>query len=440
MGGCAVTIHEAVLSPARQILLTVMMLLLSAQLILIFAAFRDGRSGRVKLLYIFLFAAAFPFFYLPLVDICRDLYIRSGPDARPAAAPVAFCALPVITMVFFEILYGLVLTAAFLDLLRYRRSHLTHESIKETMDLLPAGIAFGKPDGTVVFSNLTMNSLSRSLTGKRLTDLSVFNNCLPKEDGTPGTLPVKDAVWQLYRETLELDDGKYTQFTATEITKQAAITKELEEKNAKLRELHMRLDIYNKQADRIVIAQELLTARMAVHSEAGNVLLESRRYLNDPASFDEEKLLQALRNTNTYLLREYDEDDSAGDPLTDAMEMAEAIGVDVVITGLIPAEDPCRRILAAAIGECATNTVKHGGGDRLSVNVQNTESGFLMILQGNGTPPAAAVRETGGLLTLRTLVEKAGGEMQTVTAPEFQIRILLPGENRILRAAERSGA
>jgi hypothetical protein len=188
----------------------------------------------------------------------------------------------------------------------------------------------------------------------------------------------------------------------------------------------MRLDIYNKQADRIIVAQELLTARMTVHSEVGNVLLESRQYLRDPSSFDEEKLLQALKNTNTYLLREYEEDDTARDPLADALETAEVIGVDVTITGMIPAKDPFRLILAAAVSECASNTVKHANGDLLSVIIQYADAGILFILQSNGSAPLGPINETGGLLSLRSLVEKEHGTMVTAISPRFTVRILLP--------------
>ena len=181
-----------------------------------------------------------------------------------------------------------------------------------------------------------------------------------------------------------------------------------------------------KQADRIVIAQELLSARMAVHNEVGNVLLESRHYLQDPASFDEEKLLQALKNTNTYLLREYEEDDTARDLLADALETAEAIGVDVAITGIIPAGDPFRGILAAAVSECASNAVKHADGDALSVLIQSTDAEISYVLRSNGAAPALPIRETGGLKSLRTLVEKEKGTMQTSASPAVTVTICLP--------------
>ena len=420
------TIHEAVFSPARQPLLTVLFLLMTAQMALLFAAFRDGRSRRFRFACLLHFLISFALFYPPMLDICWDINYPNGTAAPPAALS-GLVSLPVWTLVLYEALTALILVAAFQNLSRYRKKHPTFESIKETMDLLPAGIAFGKADGTVVFSNLAANALSRALSGKALTDLSAFREAAGAAE-TASHIPLPDgsAVWQLTSKTLEVDRKPFTQLTATNITEQAAITGELEEKNKKLRDIHMRLDIYNKQADRIIIAQELLTARMAVHSELGNVLLESRHYLTDPSSFDEKKLLQALKNTNTYLLREYEEDDTARDPLTDAVETAETIGVDVLLSGQAPANDPYRSVLAAAINECASNAVKHANGDRLSAAIRNNDSGVTFILETNGEPPREAVRETGGLLSLRALVERYGGTMETVVSPGFTLTVRLP--------------
>ena len=420
------TIHEAVFSPARQPLLTVLFLLMTAQMALLFAAFRDGRSRRFRFACLLHFLISFALFYPPMLDICWDINYPNGAAAPPAALS-GVVSLPVWTLVLYEALTALILVAALRNLFRYRKQHPTFESVKETMDLLPAGIAFAKPEGTVVFSNLAMNALSRALTGKALIDLSVFRQAAGATDpATLLALPDGSAVWQLTSKTLEVDGKPFTQLTATDITEQAAITRELEEKNRKLRDIHLRLDIYNKQADRIVIAQELLTARMAVHSEVGNVLLESRHYLTSPESFDEEKLLQALKNTNTYLLREYEEDDTARDALTDALEMAEAIGVDVLISGQAPAKEPYRSVLAAAINECASNAVKHANGDRLFAAIRNTESELTYILETNGASPKEAVRETGGLLSLRALAEKYGGSMETAVSPCFTLTVRFP--------------
>ena len=197
-------------------------------------------------------------------------------------------------------------------------------------------------------------------------------------------------------------------------------------KNKTLMDIRRRLDIYNKQAERIVIAQEFLAARMAVHSEVGNMLLEGRHYLKDPDSFDEEVLLRALKNTNTFLLREYERKNVESDSLAEALEAAETIGVEVALSGAIPEKDPQRMILAAAISECASNTAKHADGERLSVKIQQGEGRITYTLVSSGSATAGEVRETGGLLTLRVLVEREGGEMKTSAGREFSLTIYLP--------------
>ena len=136
--------------------------------------------------------------------------------------------------------------------------------------------------------------------------------------------------------------------------------------------------------------------------------------------------MQALKNTNTYLLREYEQDDTARDALADALEMAEAIGVDVSVTGILPVPEMQRAILASAIRECATNTVKHADGDALSVSIREEGGRLLYALKGSGKPPEKEITETGGLLSLRTLIEKEGGTMHLQCTPQVEILITLP--------------
>ena len=116
----------------------------------------------------------------------------------------------------------------------------------------------------------------------------------------------------------------------------------------------------------------------------------------------------------------------SGAALADAIDMAETIGVDVTLAGPVPQEDPGRSLLAAAIQECAANAVKHAGGSALSVRIRKEETGTRFSLANNGAPPAGPIRETGGLLSLRTLTQSRGGRMDEVYAPAFRLDIFLP--------------
>ena len=419
------TIHEAIVSDARAPVMTLCLLLLTGQMALLFAAFREGRGVRVRLLHLLHLFTGLSLFYLYLLDICWDM---NDPDGALLPPPVlaAFRTAPVSMILLGEALSACLLLAAFAAFRHRRDTCPGIQSIKETMDLLPAGIAYGRADGTVVFSNLAIHDLARAVTGRGLSDLNAFRRAAGLDREVQ--LPLRDgsAVWQLTCSELEVDGQPFTQLTATDITDQAAVTRALEARNKKLRDLQMRLVIYNRQADRLIIAQELLAARMAVHNELGNVLLESRHYLRDPASIDEETLLQALKNTNTYLLREYEQDDTARDPLSDALDMAEAIGVDVAFTGILPAEGPARTILAAAISECASNEVKHAQGNALSAEICTAGDCLTFLLRSNGHAPAGPIRASGGLLSLRTLVERAGGTMTVAHIPAVTLTIRLP--------------
>ena len=417
------TIHEALFSPTRRILMAVCFLLLTGWIALISASFRSGRKPGIRMPHLLFLMSGFLFFYFPMLDIAQ---VINDPEAKEAVSPVlaALRRLPLAVMILWEAVSFLCLMAAFRGLLRRRKTHPTLESVKETMDLLPVGVAFGRADGTVAFSNLAMNALSRAVTGKELSDLNVFRKAVsPREEGR---LALPDSVWRVHVRTADADGETFTQMTAAEFTAEAAFTRELEEKNKKLRDIRARLFLNSRQADRNVAAQELLTARIAVHSEVGSVLLESRHYLNDPSSYDEEKLLQALKNTNAYLLRDWEMDDTVRDPLSAALEKAEAMGVDVSIRGVIPAEEPCRRILSAAVGECASNAVKHAGGNRLDAELRSTGTENILILRTNGKPPRGTVRESGGLLSLRALVEKENGTMTVSPSPEFTLTVILP--------------
>ena len=84
------------------------------------------------------------------------------------------------------------------------------------------------------------------------------------------------------------------------------------------------------------------------------------------------------------------------------------------------------RILAAAIGECATNTVKHAGGVSLSAEIRESDTVVTYRLKTDGEAPRGPVREAGGLRSLRTLVESAGGAMRIEAAPGFLLTIQLP--------------
>ena len=61
-------------------------------------------------------------------------------------------------------------------------------------------------------------------------------------------------------------------------------------------------------------------------------------------------------------------------------------------------------------------------------NNRRAENRLLARLTNNGTQPTGPIREQGGLKTLRTLTEQAGGVMTVTVLPGFAVCLELPKE------------
>ena len=83
-------------------------------------------------------------------------------------------------------------------------------------------------------------------------------------------------------------------------------------------------------------------------------------------------------------------------------------------------------LLAYAIQECAANTVKHAGGDRITVSLEENSTGLTVRISNNGKPPETRITESGGLVSLRRKIEEAGGQMLVESRPEFRLTIIIP--------------
>ena len=423
------SVMQALCSPGKEALLVSVMLLLLLQAFILLALRRLKRKGVFAALAFAQFLILFVMFFLML-----DGIFHYEDPLKPRTWPgfvTAFEKLPLAVVYVFESLSAVYLAVGFYRLRRYRKENLTQWAVKETIDLLPAGVAFAREDGKVVLANLAMNGLYRQMSAKNLLDIGELSGIAERteeegENKLKGVYRAGSSVWQFTEQNIEENGAEYMQLTATDISARAAVNEELKGKNSRLKQIRARLEIYQRKAEKIIISRELLNARMQVHNETGHVLLASRRYMDRPDSVDEAALLNTLKMTNTYLLREYEEDDTQRDPLGEAIEMAKAIGVSVSFTGMIPAEGSPRNILSVAINECATNARKHADGDALRVAVQEEEGFISFRVSSNGQSPKKSVNETGGLLTLRTLTENAGGTMEIHTQPEFCIDIRIP--------------
>ncbi|MBR5358976.1 MAG: hypothetical protein IK128_07190 [Clostridiales bacterium] len=308
----------------------------------------------------------------------------------------------------------------------YRSKNITPDAIQQAIDALPEGVAISSEDGTVRLSNLRINNLSRTLTGKVLTNAREFWSYVTTEGSEQGgqffIRNAGEAVWLFNKDTLTIDGTAYDQITAMNVTARYAIIRELEAKHERLQDIQRRMREVSDLSGKMFIAQEEADARAALHNQLGQVLLMGRHCINHPDVTDPGVVYAATMQMNQFLLGEAQKPYEGGeDELSQSISLANSIGVRVEMTGDEPADTDARQILAQAITECAANTVKHAEGDRIMINISDAG----IVITNNGKPPKGTIAESGGLLSLRRKIEALGGTMLIESDPAFALHIQL---------------
>lgn len=369
------------------------------------------------------------FVFLYIVD-CGKSFSDAHFDTRYTEFQKYMYSLPWICCALPELICAVSLIFVELRHRRDRKMYLTPNAIRHTENFLPEGIAISDAAGTVRLSNLRMNALSRELTGEILSDANRFLSRIEEQgEQQNGQLLLRTAdgrVWLFENEPIEAGRKVYRQLIARDVTELQNIIDELKEKNERLQDIQRRMKVVSDLSGDMFIAEEQARARVALHNQLGQVLLMGQHFLNYPESTDPEMVYIATRQMNSFLLGETSEPEAAErDAIADALAMAKSIGVAVDLSGEAPKDVAVRKVISQAIVECAANTVKHAGGDTLTVTLTAEDGGIAASITNNGRPPKGTVAESGGLLFLRRKVEGMGGTMHIESSPTFILTIRL---------------
>ena len=359
-----------------------------------------------------------------LMDCGHYMHVTNT-DAYKAFQTVMF-EVPYQIYLMVELLSCVALFAMIVEGAKYRTDNVTPDSIQQAIDALPDGISISSKDGIVRLSNLKINTLSRALTGKVLTNAELFWDTViknGKEQGGSYLVDLQDnEVWLFTKEDINIDGTDYDQITSMNVTERYKIIRELEEKHGHLQDIRRRMKEVSDLSGDMFIAQEEADARAALHNQLGQVLLMGRYYINHQDITDPKMVYAATRQMNQFLLGEAKEPyQGEEDSIVQAVSMAGSIGIKVVMNGPAPENNDVRKILSKAITECAANTIKHAEGNTVTIDMSADNGRTLISITNNGKPPKGEITESGGLLSLRRDVENLGGSVQIESEPEFNL-------------------
>ncbi len=317
-------------------------------------------------------------------------------------------------------------------------------SVKEAIDRLRTGILFLRPSGYIVLRNQQMQRLMQIMTGAGQRNGNTFyellrsGRCRPdchKEDAGEQlvyTLP-DGTVWRFTLDGLTLRGKKYFQLSAWDITEPWRTGEELQRENAELimqrERLRRTLDGLRESCRR----EEHRRAQLRVHDVLGqkiSLLLRTMQQSGDAG----EELLSEFADGLPKELFEEPEPPGIRRELEMLRETMAAIGVRIDVTGAPPEVSAAGDVFADICIEAATNAVRHGLADRITVEFAENESEYVLTVADNGCSAQEVAFEGGGIRGMREKLAGLGGTLEIAVAPSFTVTARIPkpeGEKRL---------
>jgi PAS domain-containing protein len=367
---------------------------------------------------------------MSITEVCRYVTSDSVPSefekfAEKLSAPLCIGIEFVMTIV-----WGVLWLRQELNII----GRLTPQSLEDGLNSMPDGVAFVSSKGVPLLVNSTMQRLFRESMGSPYFDIRDFEysmqnqtlivGCSADIHGKGYYLHLSDgSVWDIQKSLMMIDGRKVWELLAYDVTERYRKSLELEERNVHLEEVNRSIRNYTREMNAIIREEEVLAAKIRIHDDVGRALLALKSYLIRGG--DREDLIEMWQFTAGLLSGENTPDDSA-DPIGALKEAADAVGVKLILNGDIPRK--LRKLIAIAIHECLTNTVKHADGSELTVDITDEDGMVTAVFTNDGKPPEGEISESGGLKSLRSTVEQFRGEMEIASEPRFMLTIRVSGK------------
>lgn len=377
-------------------------------------------------------AAVLLFCYLS--DGIRIRYLGANPSDFSGSP----CFMPLWSVILIAAILIALVVFWLVLVVKKRLSSLTAMSVKEAIAELPVGLCFYDETGRILLLNEQVAKDCAELTGEPLYDGNAFWAKISVGDVAEG-VSVTHSEGSVI---VERADGRVTlckrivhdfggktvyELCGTDISREFALKKEIELKNENLRKMNLRLKKYGEIVTEVTREKEILAARIKVHGNLGSLILRTKKEITQ-GGYDRAALTSAWNDVLSLI---FAPDGDECDKFAEAEKTAANVGVRIFYNGKRPKKgSQAEKIFAGAVSECVTNTARHADGDELYVKITENDDEYAVTLTNNGKLPEGEIKEGGGLSSLRTMTENAGGRMTISLAPEFTLEIVLPKETK----------
>ena len=414
-------------TPAQTMLPVALFLTLIFSLFLLIAAYGRQREKRKSILRLSVFL-----FFLILLSVLADAFSRM----TEGLAYRTWLPLPMWLLWCVTFAADLLLLWDMAGLRRQGKQALSRDSIKQALDMLPSGICYFTPSGSVKLCNRQMDSLFRSISQCDLQTLAELRDALSGCDACSGVIRLSQEMqtylfpdgkaWSYRQTEVKASDGVvYTEAIFSDVTDLYHKSLELKAQIKRLNAISRELKWLSDNALILTREKEVLSAKTKLHDDMGAGLIAIRHILNNSQTEEAANAMDLFRRAVSAI--KYDNADPRGHSELDRfLQDAGAIGITVNLSGELPEQEELRRVMILAMRECLTNSVRHAGATTIQITVEQKGGSVSMQITNDGKPPETEVVPKGGLLNLYRHIMGCGGTMEIQSKPGFALTVVLP--------------
>jgi signal transduction histidine kinase len=315
---------------------------------------------------------------------------------------------------------------------RESRASVSRLSLVDALDALPEGVMWTNEDYDVLFMNDAMRA---SLTSLGLsTDLADARGLWERLEarareamGDGLLVDVGGGRTCLFvRDRARLRGTPCERVMALDVSEEAATNARLESLNRLLEAANEELRASMLQVRRVAEAEAIMRMRARVHDTIGARLSILHRFLEDDRD-DPEALERICGLLNGIVDDLAETDPPAASAGLESIRIAfSLVGVDVRVTGELPADEEVARAFAEIALEAVTNAAKHSQARRVDVRVCRGPGGAASLsVTNDGCAPGDFVEGTG-IPGMRRAAAAVGASFAVRGGPPFSVEVVLP--------------
>lgn len=343
-----------------------------------------------------------------------------------------FINLPLIAYIIYLLINISFIVFARIFLIRWHKNNISPSSFIDLLNQTTEGILYFNEDGICLLINDQMASIAKGILSHPISNAHEFyrlvnnkivhqkDNHIYKFISNTLTITQKDYLFRQKKEDIY-------ELIAFDITDLSNANEELKKDNEQIRKHNLALNEYHKNMQNIIANKEILSAKVHIHDEMNNLLLQTSFLFNKEDEKEKKEVLKKWRNNVLLLCKEasYENDMNVMD---DLLTLAKGVGVNIKCDNYrLLDNDDIIKLFIHACKESILNVYKHSESKELIIDIIKEENKYLLrFINDNQKNKHKKIIIGGGLSALKEDVKSLNGEMEIENKGQFILTVEVP--------------